>query len=276
MDKLYFGTGGTPNSTPEPRTTISGIERIAALGLGCMEIEFVQGVKMGEAKAAQVAEKASSLGIKLTAHAPYFINFNAAEPEKIKASQGRLLQTARIASLCGAFSVVFHTAFYMEDAPEKAYIRIKKSLEEVLNQLQKEDIRIWLRPEVMGRPTQFGTIDEVLRICSELPGLLPCIDFAHWHARTNKNNTFPEFATVLRQLKETLGKTAIDNMHMHVSGISYGKKGEIKHLNFQDSEFRYAELMKALKKYEAKGVVVCESPNLEEDALVMQQTYNEL
>ena len=107
MAGLLFGTGGTPRSATPP-STISGIGRIAELGLGCMEIEFVQGVKMGESSALAVAETASRLGIRLSAHAPYFINFNAREPEKVKASQQRLLQTARIASLCGAETVVFH------------------------------------------------------------------------------------------------------------------------------------------------------------------------
>ena len=118
MVELLFGTGGTPHSA-ETRTTIDGIKRIAELGLSCMELEFVQGVRIGEAGARLVAETAARRGIKLSAHAPYFINLNAHEPEKIRASQGRLLQTARIAAICGAESVVFHAAFYLGDPLEK-------------------------------------------------------------------------------------------------------------------------------------------------------------
>jgi len=29
-----------------------------------------------------------------------------------------------------------------------------------------------------------------------------------------------------------------------------------------------------LKDYDAQGMVICESPNLEEDALLLQETYN--
>jgi len=50
MAGLLFGTAGIPRSA-RAKTTIDGIERIAELGLGCMELEFVQGVKMGEAGA---------------------------------------------------------------------------------------------------------------------------------------------------------------------------------------------------------------------------------
>jgi len=276
MAQLLFGTGGTPHSA-NSLSTISGIERIAELGLGCMEIEFVRGVKMNEKGAMLVAETAAKTGVKLSAHAPYFINFNAHELENIRASQDRLLQTARIASLCHAESVVFHTAFYLGDPPDKAYKTVKKYLGETLSQLRQENNRVWIRPEVMGKGSQFGTIEEVLNLSAELEGVAPCMDFAHWHARTGEFNSYSEFASILQQVQERLGRAALDNMHIHVSGIAYSqKRGEIKHLNLKESDFQYAELLKALRDYDAKGLVICESPNLEEDALLLQAAYNTL
>ena len=275
MAGLLFGTGGTPHSAKSP-STIDGIERIAELGLGCMEIEFVQGVKMGEAGARLVREMATKAGIKLSAHGPYFINLNAREPEKVSASQDRILQTARIASICGAESITFHAAFYLGDPPEKAYNTVKKYLEEVMHQLKRENNGVWIRPEIMGKLSQFGTIEEVLNLSTELERVALCLDFAHWHARTGKFNSYQEFASILEQVEERLGRAALDNMHIHVSGIDYGKKGEIKHLNLKESDFQYAELLKALRDYDTKGIVICESPNLEEDALLLQATYNTL
>ncbi len=275
MARLLFGTGGTPHSA-KTSSTIDGIRRIAELGLGCMEIEFVQGVKMGEAGARLVADTAVREGVKLSAHAPYFINLNAHEPEKIRASQDRLLQAARIGSICGAESVVFHTAFYLGDPPEQAYSAIKQHLKEVLNQLKRENNRVWIRPEVMGKLSEFGTLAEILSLCTELEGLAPCLDFAHWHARTGAFNSYQEFTSILLQTKEKLGRAALDNIHIHVSGIAYGKKGEIKHLNLKESDFQYVEFLKALKDHDVKGLVICESPNLEEDAQLLQATYNTL
>ena len=231
---------------------------------------------MGESSARQVAEVAAREGIRLSAHAPYFINFNAHEPEKIRASQGRLLQTARIASLCGAESVAFHTAFYLGDPPEKAYNAVKKSLREVLNQLKQENNRVWIRPEVTGKGSQFGTLEEILNLCTELEGLAPCLDFAHWHARTGVFNSYQEFTSILLQIKERLGRAALADMHIHLSGIAYGKKGEIKHLSLEESDLQYVELLRALRDYEVRGLVICESPNRENDARLLQETYNTL
>jgi deoxyribonuclease-4 len=275
MPDLLFGTGGTPHSS-RTNTTIDGIRRIAELGLSCMEVEFVQGVRMGEAGARLVAEIAAEKTIKLSAHAPYFINLNAHEPEKLRASQDRLIQTARIASLCGASSVVFHAAFYLGDSPEIAYGTVKKALEETLNQLRRENNRVWIRPEVLGKASQFGDLEEVLKLSAELEGVAPCIDFAHWHARTAASNSYQEFASVLRQVEERLGREALDDVHIHASGIAYGQKGEIRHLNLKESDLKYRELLQALRDYNTRGMVICESPNLEEDALLLQETYHSL
>ncbi len=275
MAELLFGTGGTPLSAGS-RSTVAGIERIAELGLGCLEMEFVQGVHMGKETALQVAEVAKRLKVKLTAHAPYFINLNSAEPDKIKASQYRIIQTARIARLCGAESIVFHAAFYGGSPPEKVYQVVKEKLAEVISQLKQENNQVWIRPEVLGKGTQFGTIEEVVNLSSELERVLPVIDFSHWHARTGKNNTYDEFAAILEQIRQKLGLQALDNMHMHISGIKYGPKGELKHLNLLDSDLNYPDLMKVLKDYNTGGFAICESPNLEEDAMLLQKTFNGL
>ena len=274
--ELLFGTGGVPLSA-ESHSTEAGIERIAELGLGCMEVEFVQGVKMSSQVAASVGELAARKKVVLTAHGPYFINLNAVESQKVHMSKERILQTARIAGLFGARSITFHAAFYLKNTPAETYAMVKRHLQEVVNTLRKEGNKVTISPEVTGKPSQFGTLEEILQLSSEIEGVAPCIDFSHWHARTGKANSYQEFLGILDQVERKLGRQALDNMHIHLAGIAYGKKGEIKHLMLMDSDFQYAELLKALKGRKAKGVIVCESvPYLEKDALLLQQTYRGL
>jgi deoxyribonuclease-4 len=274
--ELLFGTGGVPLSA-ESRSTEAGIERIAELGLGCMEVEFVQGVKMSPQVAVSVGELAARKNVVLTAHGPYFVNLNAVEPQKVHMSKERILQTARIAALFGAKSITFHAAFYLKSTPAETYVTVKRHLQEVVNILRKEGNKVTISPEVTGKPSQFGTLEEILQLSSEIEGVAPCLDFSHWHARTGKANSYQEFLDILDQVERKLGRRALDNMHIHLSGIAYGKKGEIKHLMLPDSDFQYAELLKALKECKAKGVVVCESvPYLEQDALLLQRTYRDL
>ena len=275
MDKLYFGTGGVPIGSPD-KSTIGGMGYLAKLKLGAMEIEFVQRVSMGEAAARVVSDTAKRLDIKLSAHGPYYINLNSHEPEKVKASQNRLLQAAHIGWLAGAQSVIFHPGFYMGDSPPDAYTRVKQNLEEVVNQLRRKDNHITVRPEVTGKVSAFGAIEEILDLSVELDGVAPAIDFAHWHAREGKNNTYGEFVSILKLVESRLGRQALDDMHFHISGIKYSARGELSHLNLKDADLNYRDLMRALKDYKIKGLVICESPNLEGDALLMQETYEGL
>ncbi len=273
---LFFGTGGVPLSA-ESRSTEAGIERIAELGLGCMEVEFVQGVKMSPEVAASVGELAARKKIVLTSHGPYAINLNAVERQKVHMSKERILQTARIAALFGARSITFHAAFYLKNTPAETYATVKKQMQEVMSTLRKEGNKVTISPEVTGKLSQFGTLEELLKLSTEIEGVGLCIDFSHWHARTGKANSHQEFSHVLDQVENKLGRRGLDNMHIHVSGIAYGKKGEIKHLMLSDSDLRYVDLLKALKERRAKGVVICESvPYLEEDALLLQRTYQDL
>jgi len=192
-------------------------------------------------------------------------------------SKERILQTARIAGLLGARSITFHAAFYLSDSPVDTYTAVKNQLLKVMNTLRDEGNTVTIRPEVGGKRSQFGTIEELLQLSAELDGVAPCIDFSHWHARTGQANSYPEFLEVLDLVEAKLGRQALDDLHIHVSGIAYSLKGEIKHLMLRDSDFRYEELLKALKDRRAKGVVICESnPYIEQDAILLQQTYREL
>jgi deoxyribonuclease-4 len=276
VSELLFGTGGVPVSA-KLRSTEAGIERIAELGLGCMEVEFVQGVKMSPEVAVSLGELAARKKEVLTAHGPYFINLNAVEPHKVHMSKERILQTARIAALFNARSITFHAAFYLKSTPAETYSVVKRHLEEIVNILRNEGNKVTISPEVSGKPSQFGTLEEILQLSSEIEGVAPCFDFSHWHARTGKANSYHEFLDILDQIEKKLGRQALDNMHIHLSGIAYGKKGEIKHLMLPDSDFQYLELLKALKERKAKGVFISESvPYLENDALLLQQTYRRL
>lgn len=276
MKDLLFGTAGIPISA-NPRTTVDGINHVRKLGLRAMELEFVRNVNISKDKAPEVRKVAEENNIVLTCHAPYFINLNSLEKAKVKASIERILNSARIAYLCGGWSVCFHSGFYMGQEPKKVYDVIKNNLKEIVSTLKKENNNIWIRPETTGKGTQFGNLDEILQLSQELDNVMPCVDFAHFHARTNgKYNTYKEFAGILEVIEKKLGKKALENMHMHITGIAYGPKGEKNHLNLKESDLRYEELIKALKDFKVKGVAISESPNIEGDALLMQMVYSKV
>jgi deoxyribonuclease-4 len=269
---LLFGTAGVPFSSADD-SSLAGIDGVAGLGLDCLEIEFVQGVKMGLDTAAKVRERAARRGVRLSVHAPYHINFNSENQGIRLQSRERLLKTARVGAACGAESVVFHAAFYGKDTAEATYAAVKRELAAVQSILRSERLAITLRVETMGKRCQFGSLDEVLALCRDVDGLQPCLDFSHLYAREGKVNSYADFERVLSKVARKLGPRSLRNVHIHIAGIHFGDKGEIKHLNLEETEFRYDEWLQALRDLGVEGLVICESPNLEGDAVMLKKLY---
>lgn len=273
FERLLFGTAGVPNSTQKKNSPIEGVKQIHQLGLDCMQLEFAHGVRMKEEVSSGLRKVSYELGVPLTSHGPYYINLNAREQDKIDSSVERIIQTAKISDLCGAESMTFHAAFYMKDSPFDVFDLVEKSMNVIEERLGKLDIEIELRPELTGKTSQFGSLEELISLTKNVPSCAPCMDFSHLYARTGKYNTKAEFIDVLSTLNNELGREALDNMHIHISGISSTSKGDLKHLNLDDSDFNWKDLLLALKELDCKGYIVCNSPNLEEDALKLKDFY---
>ncbi|WP_372652607.1 TIM barrel protein [Halobacteriovorax sp.] len=275
-NKLLFGTAGVPNSTQKKNNPIEGVKQIHALGLDCMQLEFAHGVRMKEEVSSALRKVSYELGVPLTSHGPYYINLNAREQDKIDSSVERIIQTAKISDLCGAESMTFHAAFYMKDSPFDVFDLVEKSMNVIEERLSRLDIEIELRPELTGKTSQFGSLDELITLTKNVSSCAPCMDFSHLYARTGKYNTEEEFKQVLTRIKDEIGENSLANMHIHISGISSNSKGDLKHLNLAKSKFNWQDLLKSLKDFNCGGYIICNSPNLEEDALLMKEFYNSL
>ena len=267
--KIEFGTAGIPHSSKE-RNSVAGIERVKELGLDAMEIEFVRGVRMSEETAKQVGKAAVENGIALSVHAPYFINLNSEEKEKVEASKRRIWNSIRIGEICGAETVTFHPAFLGKSSREQCMQSVEEALGELLDRLEKEGMKIQLAPETTGKNSVFGSLEETLELCKRLKGVLPMPDFAHLHARCNgclkEKNDFVK-------LIEKIPSKYLGRLHMHASGINYSEKGERNHLEMEESDFKYKAMLEALKEKNVSGVIINESPNIEEDALRMKKYW---
>ncbi len=278
MDKLNFLTAGIPHSAKPKKNIENGLKRIKELGLDGMEIEYVQGVIADFPKMRKIGESAKEMGLVLTAHAPYYINLYARERYKVDKSYSYILDTARVLDCANGYSVVFHAAYYLGTKPQEVYQTVKEHLVHISSFAEKEALKVWIRPELMGKTSQFGTLEEILKLSEEIGGrILPCIDFAHLHARTDGHyNTYEEFMEVFEEIENKLGEKAVKNMHIHYSGIKYSSRGEQKHTILRQSDMRMREFLKALKDYNIYGVLVCESPNIEGDALLLKKIYHSM
>ncbi|MDP3917468.1 MAG: TIM barrel protein [Nanoarchaeota archaeon] len=275
MNKLLFGTAGIPLSCIGD--TIDGIKTVNGLGLNSMELEFVRSINVSSEMAPKIKKAAREKDIILTCHGQYFVNLNALEIAKLKASIQRILSASKRAYECGAWSICFHMAYYMGQDKPKVHDKVINEVKKIRNILDDEGIKIWLRPETTGKATQWGDLIETLKLTQEVENVLPCIDFSHLHARSvGKYNTYDEFKWQMEQVEKYVGREGLNNMHIHLAGINYGEKGEKNHLVLDDSDMNYRDLLKVWKEFKINGVVISESPNVETDALLLQKIYKRL
>lgn len=240
-----------------------------------MEIEWVQSVPKNAEHVAKLGELAKALDIGLTVHAPYFVNLNSDDKEKLAASEKRIVDALSMAQLCGAVSVCVHAAFNGGKDSTAVTDSVRRCTDRIMKK-KKLFPDVNLAYETMGKHSQWGTLDEVLEVSKEF-GIYPCVDVAHMHARANGAvNSTGEFDALFDRYAKVLGKKSLKNMHIHYSGIAYGEKGEKHHLTFEESDLRWKDFLKVLKKRGMGGFLVCESPAMEDDTILLRTAYERI
>ncbi len=278
MSQFRFGTVGSPISTPKkPGGSVGAVQQIRSLGLSAFELGWVQSVRVSEDTCRQIQSTATQLDVAISVHAPYFINLNADEEEWPKSRQ-RLMDAAYFGFLAGATDIVFHPGSYFNQPPQQVREKAIQRLADCINELKTNNIHVTLRPETMGKSAMLGSLEDTLIMSQQVECVEPCLDFAHLHARTGDGsmNSHQEWLQVLRDYQNALGTEALQRLHIHLSGIEYGSKGEKNHLPLRESDFALKDLFLALKQMNCSGRILCESPILEEDALYMKEVWESL
>ncbi|MGH2581503.1 MAG: TIM barrel protein [Anaerolineales bacterium] len=271
-----FGTVGAPISNPKkPGGSAGAVYHIKQLGLGALELGWVRSVRVSEETCVSIREAVQETGVLLSIHAPYYINLNGDAVEWPK-SRARLMAAAHYGNLAGATEIIFHPGSYQNKSPSEVVSIAISRLQGCVSELRQDNNFVTLRPETMGRAGQLGKFEETLEMSKAIKGVQPCVDFAHLHARAGDGsmNSYAEWVKVLEVYEKELGTDALRNMSCHLSGIEYGPRGERHHLVLKEADIKIEELFKALKDAGAGGRILSESPNLEEDALVFQKTWD--
>lgn len=272
---IRFGTVGTPQSAPKNGGSAGGVGRIREMNLSALELAWVQSVRVSDEACAKIKAASEQFDVALSVHAPYYINLNAVTEEMWLAGRERLLAAARAGYKAGATDIIFHPGSYMKAEPKVAVKISTERLSEVSDTLKQEKCAVTLRPETMGKSAMLGTLEETIEWSRAIENVLPCVDFAHLHARPGDGsfNSYGEFSSALRLIASSLGARGLKRIHIHFSGIEYGAKGERRHLNLPDSDINFKDFFKALADLGVAGRVLSETPNMEEGAILMQNTY---
>lgn len=278
MRDFRFGTVGAPLSTPKkPGGSVGAVMHMRALGLDALELGWVRSVRVSEQSCLAIRTVSEEQDVAISVHAPYFINLNADDIEWPK-SRKRLMDAAQYGLLAGATDIIFHPGSYFGQPAEEVLPRAIERLRGCVEELRAAGNPVTLRPETMGKAAMLGSLEDTLVMSQAVPGVEPCLDFAHLHARAGDGsmNSKSEWLYVLDCYANVLGEESLQRLHIHLSGIEYNEKGERNHLKIQESDFALEALFEALIERSCGGRILCESPVLEDDALYMQSVWDQM
>jgi len=277
-DRPRFGPAGIPQSFRELKAALEDVPKLLREeSLDAFEYQAVRwGVKPQMKK--EVAEKLGSEAEKndvwLSLHGSYFINF-CGERNVVEASKQRLIACATAAGWMSAYIVVFHPGFYGKKQPTEVFQNCLKALEEVIENMETLGVKkVKIGPETMGKLSQFGSLEEVLRLCEELERTQPVIDWAHLHARDRgRFKTVDDFREVIEEIENRLGSRAVRDMHCHFTKVEFTEKGEKRHHTLHETEYGpdFTMLAKVIAEFKLKPVIISESPVLDVDAIKMRE-----
>ena len=250
---IKIGPAGTGGSSEE------GFKRIREAGLDAVEIEFTYSIWMKKEDAVKLKELNKKLKLDFSIHCPYYINLASLERVKVHASKNRILKSCEMGHYLGVKYIVFHAGFYQGREKEEVYQMIKKEMLDMQKVIKAKKFDVVLAPETTGKASQFGDLDELIRLKKEIKCGL-CVDFAHIKAR---NNGVIDYDSVMKKLK------GLGHIHAHFSGIEFSAKGERRHKLTVEKEVK--ELFKYLKKYKIDCTIINESPDPFGDAVKMKK-----
>jgi deoxyribonuclease-4 len=276
-DHPRFGPAGVPPTFKMMKATLADVPRLLREeGLDAFEYQAVRwGVKpqMKREDAEKLGLKAKENDVWLSLHGSYFINFCGGK-DTIEASKQRLIACATAAEWMNAHVVVFHPGFYGKKSPKEAFTCCLKAVKEVVENMKALGIKkVKIGPETMGKPSQFGSLDEILSLCEEADQTQPVIDWAHLHARDKgRFKSIDDFRKVVEEIEKRLGTEAVKNMHCHFTKVEFTDKGEKCHHIMEEKVYGpdFTMLAKVITEYKLNPVIISESPILDMDAMKMR------
>ena len=171
-----FGPAGNAESFPY-KSSVDAPRWLAELGLDCYEYQCGKGVNVREETARNIGAAAVAAGIRLSLHAPYFINLANPDPESLQKTIGYITAACQAADWMGAGRVVIHSGALMKRTRREALDIALRSLKAVIAACDDAGYgHIALCPETMGKINQLGDLDEVLEtkmgICFDFSALM--------------------------------------------------------------------------------------------------------
>lgn len=229
-------------------------------------VSLTSGISKSYQELRGLREMADELDVELSIHTPYYMDL-VGDGELCFRSMDSIRWGGLMAKELGATIVVTHMGLYGEISQKTAQKKIKGRIGDLTKWYRKHGIKVPIGLELSGRQEIFGSLQEALKVCKEVDGAVPVINFAHYHARESGALREPkDFDDLLDEIWDYTG----GRFYAHFSGVEHEGGNERRFTSIKKGDLRFEPLAEALVERNQPITIISGSPLLEHDAMYMK------
>jgi len=229
-------------------------------------VSLTSGIARSYPELRGLREMADELDVELSIHTPYYMDL-IGDGELCFRSIDSIKWGGLMARELGASIVVTHMGLYGEASPKVAQKKVKERIGGLAKWYKKQGIKVPIGVELSGRQEIFGSLAEVTKLCKEVDGVVPVINFAHYHARESGILREPKD---FDELLDDIWDHTKGEFYSHFSGVEHEGGNEKRFTSIKKGDLRFEPLAEALVDRNQPITMISGSPLLEHDAMYMK------
>jgi deoxyribonuclease IV len=219
---------------------------------------------------AQTRALARALDVKLTLHAPYYVDFFGSEESRDRSFR-QIQWAGLLAAGLGAGLDVTHLGFYGGGSRADSIHELAQVARELETWLQNTtEGAVHLAVEPSGHPDVFGSREEILELAHQIKGIVPVLNMPHLAAR--ERTTFSD-AVQLKALVDQFVEASHGDLYLNFSGVEFYGPTEFRLTPIKRGSIRFDTLAEILAERDYDVTVISSSPLLEHDGMYLKLLY---
>ena len=213
-----------------------------------------------------LGELAKELDIQLSLHTPYYMDL-VSNSELTEKSLDYIVWGGLLANEMDAKYVVSHIGLYGELSKAQAMKNVIANVKYLRDKFKELKLKPKLGFENSGKRVVFGSLDEILTVSKKVKGVLPIVNFAHLHGRTNGEL---KEAKKFEEVFEKIAPFWKSEYYVHFAGVFYENGNETMITAIKKGDLKFETLANVILQNEYNITLISSSPLLEHDAAYMR------
>ena len=215
----------------------------------------------------EVGRMAKRLDVSISLHTPYYMDLGS-NSDLTDSCLDSIRHAGLIVNALDGDIVVTNLGLYTGKLPnEEIDDNILNNVADLMDWWHDTGLKPKLGVEITGQQSVFGSMEQVLDLCEAVEGIVPVLNFPHYHSRTEGSLLdSDDFLEALQQVAPYCG----DNIHTAFAGVEHENGNERRLTPIKKGDLKFEPLAEALCELKPNATIISGSPLLEHDAMYMR------